>query len=736
MSAKVYQRILQGGIIASLPIILFLFKGLLFPYITSKQLPFNILMEVLLAIWLVFIWKYKEFRLKKNLISGGLLAYFLVILVSCFSGVDFNLSFWGDAERMLGFFHLFHFFIFYLILISVFKTRREWSILFNASVLVALVISLIGLLGEKSYSQIGNTAYVSAYLIFNLYFCAILFFREKSLLRYLYFVPAIIMLLEFKNMHTSGAIIGLSLSVLFFLFLYGILNINRRVKKISLWIFSLAIIAIIILFSQSGSTWFKNSFLKNLTAQKWTFQTRLMSWQGAIKDFKNHPLLGTGFGNYAITFDKEFNPKFFDYARTETYFDRAHNNLIDVLSTTGLLGLISYLSIFVFALIYLIRLLKKNNLFISGDENGQNNLEIIILLSLLAAYFIQNLAVFDSFVTYIGLMIILGFIYFLKNGEEEIQIEAAENKKGEIVLLIISIIIALGFAYKFNIKPWKMFKNSIKAYGLIVQGETIEGINLYQKTLNTTPLDRDGRSTLINLLMTNPEYFSALQPLDKAESLAYIISLVNKNLSYNEKDSLTQLQLAQVLDNSARLNFRDQEKFQEYSEKSLAAINKSIDSSPGRVPLYITKAQILLTQSKGEEGIEVLKYAINLNRNYPDAYCRVAQFYLILEKEKEIRDTLDKCLSLDGISQINSSPILMTAANLYVEKQDYQRALIVVEHLAELYSDNAEIWFNLAKLYLVVGDYDGAQIAINKAIKINPSLKAEFQKLKDAAQKK
>jgi len=78
----------------------------------------------------------------------------------------------------------------------------------------------------------------------------------------------------------------------------------------------------------------------------------------------------------------------------------------------------------------------------------------------------------------------------------------------------------------------------------------------------------------------------------------------------------------------------------------------------------------------------------------------------------------------------------MTAANLYVEKQDYQRALIVVEHLAELYSDNAEIWFNLAKLYLVVGDYDGAQIAINKAIKINPSLKAEFQKLKDAAQKK
>jgi len=751
MSAKIYQRILQIGIIASLATILLLFTGLLFPYITSKQLPFNILMEILLPIWLVFIWRYKRYRPRKNLISFGLLAYFFVILISCFFGVDFNLSFWGDAERMLGFFHLLHFLIFYLILITVFKKRREWNILLAVSIIVATTISLIGLFGKNPYSLIGNTAYVSAYLIFNLYFSTLLFFREKSYLRYLYFIPIVLMLFEFKNMHTSGAIIGLGISILLGLFLYGLLHINRRIKKVSLWIFSLAIIAIIILFAQSNSTWFKNSFLKNLTAQKFTFQTRLISWRGAINDFKYHPMLGTGFGNYAIIFDRQFDPQFFDYARTDTYFDRAHNNLIDVLSTTGLLGLLSYLSIFIAVIYYLWQILKRNNFFIDNNEKGRNNLEILILFLLLIAYFIQNLAVFDSFVTYTGLMITLSYIYFLINNREsgEDMIELAENNETseneekivelnnkkyvtEISILIILLLIAFLSINYFTLRPWKVFTNSIKAYGQILSGDTIDGIIAYQKSLIGTPLDRDARSTLINLLMTSPEYFSSLKTLEKAEALSYVIALTEKNLAYNPQDSLTQLQLAQVLDNAARLSYRNQEKFQEYSEGSLIAIDKAIEASPKRIPLYITKAQILLTQSQAEKGIESLKYAISLNKKYPDAYCRLAQFYLILEREDEIGESLNQCLALNGIDQINSSPILMAAANLYIIEQDYTRALIVVEHLAELYSDNAEIWFNLAKLYLVVGDENGAQVAIDKAIKLDPSLYDEFQKLKEA----
>jgi magnesium-transporting ATPase (P-type) len=90
MPQKTYMRILQVGLFASLLIVFFVFKDLLFPYITSKQLAFNILMEFLAAIWLVFILRYPEYRPKNNLITYGLIAYFTAIFISCLVSVNFT----------------------------------------------------------------------------------------------------------------------------------------------------------------------------------------------------------------------------------------------------------------------------------------------------------------------------------------------------------------------------------------------------------------------------------------------------------------------------------------------------------------------------------------------------------------------------------------------------------------------------------------------------------------------
>jgi len=744
MNPKVYLRVLQSGLIASLLAILFVFPDLLFPYITSKQLPFNIIMEVLLVFWLVFIWRYPQYRPKKSWLSGGLIAYFVAILISCFSGVDFNLSFWGDAERMLGFFHLFHFLIFYYILITVFRTWSEWRALLLSSVGVAVVVSLLGLFGQTNYSTIGNTAYVSGYLIFNFYFCVLLFFRSRAkILRWWLLIPTIIMFLEFRNMHTSGAIIGLVISILLLFLLLGLAHINRRVRRWSLIVFILAIIGIIFIFSQHNSNWFQSSFLKNLTFQKATFQTRLISWRGAWQDFGNHPVLGTGFGNYAIIFDKHFDAKFFNYVRNETYFDRAHNNLIDIASTTGSVGLITYLGIFIVVLGYLWREFKQNGSHVSGDSQGLKNLEIIIIIALLAAYFIQNLAVFDSFATYIGLMIILGFVYWLPQvrlmERGEVIVGAGEssgkftlkNQTQELIALSVLIIIVYSATIQFNIKPWRMFHGVIAGYSKIVFGEPDEGIDIYRRSLKGGPLDRDGQNTLINLVISNPELLSYLPTTRVIQDLDYIIYLAEKNVSYNPADSLAQMQLAQIFDMAARFYYRDVIKLSKYSDKSLEMIEKSIESSPQRVPVYLVKAQILLVRGEEDKAIETVNYAISLNPDFPDGYCRLAQFYLLLEKEDKVGNPLNKCLELNGVEQINSDRLLKQAITYYASREDYARAVILAERLASLYGQDAEVWYNLAKLYLVADDFEGAQAASEKALIINPQLEKAFQELFD-----
>jgi len=743
MPAKFYQRFLQIGLIASLLIVFLVFKDLLFPYITSKQLTFNILTEVLFAIWLVFIWRYREYRPRLSLIFWGLAAYFIAILVSCFVSVDFNLSFWGDAERMLGFFHLSHFFLFYLMLTSVFRSWRDWQALFIVSVIVATLISLLGIVGPNVYSQIGNTAYVSGYLIFNFFFCLLLFVRSRNKwIRWVYLVPIIIMFWEFKAAHTSGAIIGLFLSFLLLIFLLGLFHKNRKIRRGALVALTITVIGVIIIFSQSQKIWFQTSFLKNLTPQKNTFQTRLISWRGAAQDFRYHPVLGTGFSNYAIIFDKHFDSKFFDYTKSETYFDRAHNNLIDIVSTTGLVGLLTYLSIFVIVLYYLGQRFKMNGRRVGwAEEGGRKNLEIVIIFSLLSAYFIQNLAVFDSFITYVALMMTLGFINWLiyqpltVNGEVTELLETTNNdlepekmsliktRAGELIILITILILVLLFTNRYNVRPWRMFHGTIYGYSQILNGDFISGINTYQAVLVGAPLERDSRVTLINLVSSNLSVLASLaNPVVAREILDYAIDLAVQNVAYNPRDSLMQMQLAQVLNTAAQFNYQDAKKFDYYSIQAIEAMDKAIAASPGRAPLYFIKAQMLLIRGEEVEAIKDAEYAVSLNPRYAESSCRLAQFQLLLKNEEAIAVPLNNCADLGGAAEIGSEALLTKGISYFAEHNDYPRALKFAERLTQLYSNAPSVWLNLAKLYVITGEAEKAQVAAEQAFALDPNL--------------
>ncbi len=745
MPVKAYLRILQGGLIASLLIVFLVFPDLLFPYITSKQLPFNILMEFLFAFWLIFIWRYPAYRPKKSYITWGLLAYFLAILASCAVSVDISLSFWGDAERMLGLFHLLHFLIFYLVAITVFRSWSDWRIFFFSSVIIATVVSIIGLNGKSAgevYATIGNTAYVSGYLIFNIFFSLLLFFRSKpGFWRWLYTVPVLIMLVEFWNCHTSGAIIGLISGLLLIFLLLGLFHKNKGLRRFSLVLFGLAIVLILFVFSQSQSSWFQNSFLRNLSSQKATFQTRLISWQGAAADFKNHPMLGTGFGNYAIIFDKHFDSKFFNYSKTETYFDRAHNNLIDIVSTTGLIGLLTYLSIFVAALYYLRQNFKNNGPYAgTKEESSRRNLEIIVILGLMAAYFIQNLAVFDSYVTYIGLMATLGFIYWLHEGNDDEKNLEELNEAGrwrlsrdlEFLVIVVFLVATFIFTNQYNLKPWRMFIGVIGGYDKILTGNFPEGLAAYQKALVGTPLDHDGRVTLINIITSSPTLLGTMFTEQANAALDYAISLAEKNVAENPRDSLTQMQLAQLLDSAARYNYEDMTRFVNYSDRAMAAINKSIEASPGRAPVYFTKAQMQLVRGDKDASIKTIEYGINLNPTYPEGYCRLAQFYLFLKDSSKIAAALNECVDRGGVDNINSDALMLNALKYYSETRDYPRAIKISERLAALNSREPQIWFNLAKLYLVSGEAAKAQEAADRAAKLDVKLKEEWTSFMDS----
>ncbi|MFH1583381.1 MAG: O-antigen ligase family protein, partial [Candidatus Falkowbacteria bacterium] len=498
---------------------------------------------------------------------------------------------------------------------------------------------------------------------------------------------------------------------------------SKKIKIFSFGALVAVIISVTLIFSFPQSNIVSQSSILNTIAQisskQVTFQTRLISWKAALKDFPSHVLLGTGYGNFAISFDKYFDPSFYTYTPTETYFDRAHNNLVDIASTAGLISLLTYFSIFAAVGYYLFK----------GKRSGKiSTNEFILLACLFIAYFIQNLAVFDSLPTYICLMLVLGYVYWLTNNgsEEEPEVKTVHRLTNqEIAVLVIAGLIFLSIIYQYNVKVFKMLDGTIKGQVKFAQGDIAAGVEEYKKALSyNTPLDRDSRASLINAINGRQEALAALGGQRAKEIADYVISLAEANVKLNPADSMMQMQLAQILNTAAFVNQDNQSKFYFYSDRALEAIDQSIKASPGRITIYFSKAQMYITRNEKDKAIETLKYATGLNEKYPEAVCYLAKVGIYFKEDAVGYEALDKCLDLGGANYLVPVDFVKLGLNYYAEKNDRPRLLVLYERWTQLEPANAKVWVSLSLLYAQAGQKDKAIAAAEKAGALDPSLKS------------
>ncbi|HKK53963.1 MAG TPA: O-antigen ligase family protein [Patescibacteria group bacterium] len=757
MNKKTYQWILKVGSALAFVVIFLLFNKLFFPYVASKQLSFNILIEILLAFYLVYIIKYKEERPSLRLMSWSLVAFFSAMLLSVVVSTDAYLSFWGKTERMLGFFNVVHFLAFYFILISAFKKAKEWKYLLTGLMLSGFVISLAMLLGNNPQAVLGNRAYTAGFLIFAFYISIYLFLQTKPFWRYLYLVPILTILPAFIKADITGAVIALGSSLMLFLLLIAIFY-RRKWYRLGALVLSLVIIVttVLALIYPENSFVKNNKILSQISWQENTFQTRLIAWEGALESYKQYPVLGTGYNTFSYTFDKHFKADFYNHTRTETYFDRAHNNLLDIASTMGTVGLISYLMIMLSALIYIIKVAfrqKKKSDEDSGENNSylysDNLLAQIILLALLTAYFVQNLAVFDSFVTYLALMIFLAYLRFLyvnsfklKEGKERNENKAeikgvlkkgSEKKKKAIVvsgnfeylLLFVFLLASLYLVFSVNVSTLKAHSRAVMGYGALYQGQVEIGIKEFKNAMEKDiPWQRDPRSSFIKLVLNNSQVFSGLSNEKKLEFYNELLLINAYNLNSSNESSIYNLQEAQIFQNMASLAKRleNDEKKDLYNEKALQYINKAIELSPERIKQYYLKGQLLIDLGQVEKGLEQWEIAINLNPEFNETYCQYAQAYMVVKKDDLAYEQMDKCVDSGAVRSFGQSQVLARATKHYQEKGDIDRMLAVYSRYAQIVNQ-ADIWQSVAELYTQVENWQKAKNSAQKAYQLSDDFK-------------
>ncbi|MFH0856571.1 MAG: O-antigen ligase family protein [bacterium] len=730
MSDKTYLKILRWGIYLTLLTPLLVFKTLLFPFITSKAFYFRIIIEILFVIYILFILQYRNYMPKKKAIAIALIIFTAVLVFTSFTGVDFNLSFWGDIERMEGVFGFAHLLVYFFIIISVFRTKEEWRRLFFSFGCLSFALCLYGL-GQKLAvkgllltnegrisSTLGNPAYLGGIALFGMA-AGLMFFSKSNKLSLKLTCAALVFFNFFMLILTGtrGAYLGLVAAIIFAGILYIILIKNKKLRIAFAAILAVFFISGIILIKNANSDIIKkNLYLYRITHISFndaTWNTRLISWKAGWEGFKERPFFGVGTGNYAYYFDKYFPPVFYTYTAQQTYFDHAHNTIVDIAVTSGLFGILSYLAIWAIVIYYLINNYKTEKI----DLN-----EFIILSALLAAYFVQNIFVFDCLATFMAFFIFIAYIAHYQYDNDK----NPPDKKIEKLNIPLTAGLAacsLFLIFKFNIMPARAMAEAVDGqYKIMNSGDMNLWYEAYKKALShNTVLDRDIRGSLINALIGNRLDFSKVQDRKKlTEIIDFVIDESSKNLKLNPYDAMMNLQMGQLY------NLRYQISNENFDlTQGEFFLKEAFKASPGRLQVHFILAQNKLIAKDFTKAIEILENAKNMNPAYGESYYNLSLAYLFNNNIDKGFEEMYKSMTLSyNVPQQQ----LYKMAKYFNDKKEYEKLSDVYLRLIYQEPKDASLKAKLAAIYGQLGKIEDAKKTVAQAVELDPNLRDEAEK--------
>jgi hypothetical protein len=438
-----FERIAKWYLYIAVFSIVIVMNSIFFPFIGGKDFFFRFVVELALAC-MVLWWAFEAHKgdAKKRIVA--LFKKPLVIAVTVFAAIfelacifsyDFHAAFWSNYERGEGGFQMLHYYLFFLLLVLIFTTEKDWKNLFRFSLVAAGLSILYGLAGNYSVAgfigpyaggaaptgwwhklidgrfdgTLGNPAYMDPYLIFSMFYAAYLWIasvREKTITKlkaWGYGVLIAIFFIFFLLGQTRGTFIGLTLGI-FAAALYFIFSSKGKARKWGAVILGVLVVLGLGLYAVRNNPAlqkFPEIRLLQISTADQSAQTRIWVWGEAWKGFLERPVLGWGPENFTPVYDKFFNPNFYIPGQsTETWFDRAHSIYFDSLVETGILGFLAYLGMF---------FMFYWEFFKNAHKHGPSKMQKILIVAIPVMYLGQGIAIFDVFPMYINLFLFLAF---------------------------------------------------------------------------------------------------------------------------------------------------------------------------------------------------------------------------------------------------------------------------------------------------------------------------------------
>ena len=614
-----------------------------FPFVGPKSLYFMGICEIIFFTWLYLAFKRKEYRPKLNFILASFGLFLIALILSSVFGIDFSRSFWSKYERMTGLLMWLHLFAFFLATSSTFK-KSDWKKIFIASVFLSLLVSCFSILEHLKIKQftfsdrggftLGNTSFLGSYILFNVFLAFYLLVKENKIL-ILKILYSFAVVLGILTMYFQGAraalgstIAGFGLIALLWLCFESKKKIIRGLNKIVLVVSIIAVLYAIVLL------YLPDNFVHDKFGELAT-KGRFANWEIAQKATLERPLLGWGPENYTVIFTRFFNPSLFlpEYG-SEIWFDRTHNIILDTLVITGIIGLITYLGIFV----NIFSVLKRKYF----NEKTIDFWTFSTFIALPAAYFVQNLTVFDMATSLMMFALILGFVAFLagsKRDDQKIKI-VPERKTLAIVLSFIFIFTFFNFIIQPNQTDIYTVKALADSEGRRLMPE--QRVEFYKKALESSQMGKYQireffGQTSENIIRANTSNLSLQQV--KLE-LDFVISELEKTNKESPLEYRSVLKLAKLYSLYALAEPEKLELANFYGEECLRL-------SPANQQGYWTLAQTKIYQGDLATALSLAQQAIDLEPRWFQSHDIAIQISKMSEQTEITEQLIQNAITIN-----------------------------------------------------------------------------------------
>jgi len=639
------NRIVGYGLYAILLTPLAFWPKALYAFLTPKFLLFQILVEIVFCAWLILqmIDSRNQSCLRRNYIAVALFGFFVVSFVSAIFGVDFTRSVWGIGARMTGLFAELHFLAWFLMLVSYFKNdRKEWNYYLNFSFAVSILVALSAFYQNTQwhlvpgYTIFSNPTFVAPYFLFHFFWGLYQIWNSRSWQKLYYISASALILWTVFLGQIRGAFVGLFLGILFLgvgLIFSNIFKVYSRVLIAVLY--AIIVLSLILGWQFRDSKFIEQSYFSrfsHISFEGATVQTRLLTWQTASKGFS---LLGVGPENFNYLFNAHYNPRLLMYGGSsfaETWQDKPHNAFIEILTETGIIGGLAYISIWLFVVFYLFDLFKRGEKFLS-----------LILASAFIAYFGAIFFSFDSFGSWFGLFLFLAFLASYNNNTNDTNRHTNDTNKGSrsvnrIFVSSICLFVLLVLLY-VNYGIWRANLADADAIRYFGRDSSV-GIALFNKSLNySTPYKSEYQFDLIA---------SVAGAVEKKITINNLENVVNLALDEAEKAVLTHPKNASSYTDMARIyNIfgtigRDPEilsRAQQFGEKSL-------ELSQNRQETLFYLARTALLQNRSNIAVERAKQAVMTDPTIGMSHWYLGLAYIANNQTNEGAAEIKKALDL------------------------------------------------------------------------------------------